>query len=737
MPLNVDNLIQINSGSFEGTSGTVSLPGVSTADNTIIIAAGVGGNGAGTFSGAPADTAFKKASSGTQGTRLGHPYVFLKASSPGGEQDFTFTVTGGSQQVCWAIFEATNLDATEEYIEGSGVPGALDQSSTVPISNPNVAVSSQTVGPFSGSVISYSSMVMAVFFATNTTPTAPTIGDPSDGFVTVATASVANGSRAHALTVAVASSLSLVNYQSTATITPDSQFYATMVAFTAIDAKHAPLPDAISGFEIGTATGLTSLGIAVGDGPPPWDASAGSPTIISSDARTGSYCLELSSVAAIENVGWTAPASPAPQGNLNKGFGNGPVMAVDIFYVKFPTALPLTDVELAWYEVSPSGITATLWYRAATQKLGMKVGTGTEVGSDATVAANKWIGINTLYDPRTSAHQMSWAVDYDSLDAASGPIVQSAASGTGMTAGRVTGAYLGWPTARTATVRYDDRFLCRTRKAFPLGRVNVRPLKVDPAGTPTISGTTANFEVYTSNGTGSAWNAANARNAVDDIPPTIGATDDGVMQVNVATADYVEFPMETFVAAPDHVLRAARWYWAPWAGSGNPAACRFDILDGSLTRTIDFTADHGADDTALFWLGGIHRGPSATTFYLLDQAKVDGFKCRWGFSNDANPDTGIRSMLIELVTQPATVIGVLSGEGGAFRVYVRQDPNSSAVASYLGTTPAGTRGMTMYGTIDGVDWSQYIGPNTTYEKLIGASDIGQVTAIGMTPDPTE
>jgi hypothetical protein len=107
-----------------------------------------------------------------------------------------------------------------------------------------------------------------------------------------------------------------------------------------------------------------------------------------------------------------------------------------------------------------------------------------------------------------------------------------------------------------------------------------------------------------------------------------------------------------------------------------------------------------------------------------------------GFSSDATPDIGIHNVLAELAYQPAVVYGVAEAEGGAFNVYVRQDPVSGAVASLLATTPLGTRGATLTWTLNGVDDSQYVGPNTMYEEVIGASSISEVTAYGLTVDPT-
>ena len=276
----------------------------------------------------------------------------------------------------------------------------------------------------------------------------------------------------------------------------------------------------------------------------------------------------------------------------------------------------------------------------------------------------------------------------------------------------------------------------RVRKSYPIGDINIRPLKVDQAGTPTVSGSTSNFQTFTSNGTMAAWNATTARALVDDIPPVVGASADGIAQINTASTEYVQLPMETFTAAPDHVLRAARWYWAPWAASATAATLGVRGYDGVAEVGQVGVADHGFDSSALMWLTRMNRD-ATSNFYLLTQAKCDALAARVGFSIDASPDVGIHAVMLELVTQPATVIGIMSGEDGAFNVYVRQDPVSGAVASYLCTTPPGTRGMTVSFTIDGADSSQYVSPNTTYEKVVGASSVDHVTSIGMAVDPTE
>jgi hypothetical protein len=727
MPLSTDNLVQSNTGSFEGTSGTVSLPANVAAGSAVVIFAARDGDGT-TNLGVVGPSGFDTVIGGAN-TNHGRPYLFLKQTSAGSESSWTITTTGGSQQVVWAVFEMTGADMAEAFL--SGEPnGILLNGGVYPISD--VATVTTRQSPVMGPSVSYNVLALAAFAAVSTDTTVPVFSADTGGFFPLATVSRANATRAVTLRICGLTSQSLVTFQAGADVAPSSWTYALIVAFTAADVRHAPDIDACSGFEIGSATALTTLGEpGGGDGPPPWDGVVGTPAIVTTTARTGSYCLELSAAAAAECVTWTAPT---PAGNLNQ---RAPAASGTCrLHVRFPSALPGADVELASVEAGSAANGVVIRYVSASSKIGVKVGTGTEVLSDAAVVADKWIGVDYFYDPRTTTHTFDWQVDYDATPGDTvAAVPQTRATGTGMTAAVISTMRLGWTAARTATVRYDDVvWASNQRKAYPIGDVNIRPLTVDTAGTPVVSGSAANFKVFTSNGgTMATFDATSARNALDDVPPTIGASADGVAQVTAASSEYVEVPMSTYDPAGMHSHRAARWYWAGWAASGSVATCAMKVLDtGAVVATIASQADHGLDASALIWLGGMHRGPSGA--YLLDQAKVDALKFQFGFSNDATPDVGIHTALVELVTQPAKVVGVLEAEGGAFSVYAREDPLTQSSVSYLVTTPAGTRGATFTATIDGSDFSQYVGPNTTYEKVIGAIDISQVTAIGLYPD---
>lgn len=367
--------------------------------------------------------------------------------------------------------------------------------------------------------------------------------------------------------------------------------------------------------------------------------TAGSPAVVATSPRSGSYCLELSSTSAAENLTWTTGAG--------KNLTAATVQTwSERLHVYLPS-LPSGDTELASVEVSSLANGMVLRYVAASQKLGVKIGTGSEQLSDATVTSGQWIGVDFLYDPRTTTHTCQWQVDYNAdLADTTGPVAQTAASTAAMTAGGVTTVRHGWTTAITATVRYDDIVGSRHRKTFPIGDVRIRPLKVDPSGTPTAT-TAANFRTFTSNGTLATWTAAATITTLDDLPPTIGAAADGLTQITNSTTDYVEVPMETLDLAANNVAPiCGRWYWAGWAASGNPATFKFrpyDTVFGvTVTTVYGDTLDAGFDSTALVWMGMIHNTNAAlNNFYPLTQTKLNALAAQFGFSEDTNPDAGV------------------------------------------------------------------------------------------------
>jgi hypothetical protein len=736
MTLGLDSIIQQNAGSFSGTSGNATLPSATTAGSMIVLCSTVIGDTVQFWTVIP-PSGFSEINGTRSGlASLAQPYLWIERGNAGGETSWTLTPekddVGTTREVVWAVFEiaGTGMDRLGADF-GTGI-GELPHGyvNTVNQAGTNTAVATRSTGTTLVPVC-YDQLAIAVHAALSPSTTIPVISGHTNNFYEIAQVSIVGSTRALAMSVSVRPSLVLDAQEVTASVSPSSAMFASCALLYADGARYAPELQYLTGFEFGTATGITT-GSALVQGSAPFDAAVGTPEVVTSHPRTGSYCLKLSSTAAAECL--TLGASP---GTLTVRVPTEKYALVCRDHVYFETSLPSADVELLSIEAGSLANGMTIWYRSASQKLGVKIGTGTEVLSDAVVAPDKWIGIDYRYDPRWTNHLCDWQVDYDTSEPTK-PVAQAQAVGASTSIADITLKRYGWTTAKTATVFYDDVVVCKEWGAYPIGEVAVIPLRVDPAGTPTLSGTSTNFKTFTSNGgTLTTWSAVNTRAALADIPPTIGAAADGLTQVAVAASDYVDIPMETFTAAPDFVPRGVRWYIAGWAASTAVGTIGFTFMDtGTPNGRAIPAGDHNWDNVILAWICVMHNSPPDWGYYQPTQARVDALHLQVGFSTDATPDVGIHSVFCELAYTPARVETILDGEGGAFTVYARYDPHSAAIASLLGTTPPGTRGMTVNWTINGVDGSQYVAPNTTYEKLIGAVDISTVTSIGFIPDAT-
>jgi len=587
------NTIQSKSGSFDGASGSATLDAATTAGSLIIIVAGYGSPGTGSPAydiATPSEFTLISGANSSTTTRKAVPKVWAKRNSAGGESSWTLTMTTAGQ-VVWRVYE----------VEGAGLDPLNEWFVTSPTSAPAYNGSDPTSQSTGTSPVSscYEVLAIAVHAARSNDTTIPTWSGQTNGYFEDAEVSHVNANNALSMVVSLKQSWDLEQFECTAALSPGSPATGCVVAIyadgeqgTGIGAKQAPNFDAMYGAEIGTVSGLGagSTGIATKQ----FDTVVGTPVVSTSNPRVrsdgvgGAYCLELSSVAAAEYVEWT---SSGVLGVYTPTTGYPVPLRL---HLRFPTLLPLVDTELFSIDAGSTG-TLTIWFRAASSKLGVKVGTGTEVVSDAVVAADKWVGLDVRYDPRVTAHLCDWQVDYDSLDA-TGPVAQTQAVGAGTSITDITAVRFGWHNARTATVQYDDIALGKSWGMYPIGDISILPLGPDPAGTATISGTAANFKTFVSNGTMSAWDGAVAITRLDEVPPIVGASADGIANVTSAIGEYAEIPMATWTAAPDYVPRALRWYVAGWAASTQPAEIEMRSYDGVAELSLTGAGDHGFDN---------------------------------------------------------------------------------------------------------------------------------------------
>ena len=581
------------------------------------------------------------------------------------------------------------------------------------------ALTTSPSSTFDGLILAFHSCLDA------TSPTPGTWSGHTGGLAEIAEQGAFDGTKSIGTSVSAAFSLSTNLWSSTATKTaPVGQnSIAALIVYTAVNAKRAAEVEACTGFEFGTIAGLaTSSGLGVGI----FDTITGSPAIVTTNPRTGTYCLELSSSAAAENCFWSEA------GTLSALSNQIPLRLSIIF----PTSLPASDVVL--FIVEPGGAaaaqTVVCRYINSSQKIGIKVGTGSEIVSDAVVTADNWISIDLRVDGRTSDWTCDWNVVYidgnDPVDQTQATMSSAVVATTGFS------LRLGWTASSTATVRYDDVVVGKQGGHYPLGDMSIQVLTVDPSGTVTVNGSTTNWNTFTLNGTMAAWDATTARDAIKELPPVIGASANGLAQINLSGTDYVEIPMTTISAANvNKSIRGVRMLACGWAATTTAATIGFRAFDGVNEMTLKGAADYAFDasTTAPAWVCNMVRGATRQDW---TQAKLDALAFRVGFSSDATPDIGIHAIYAEVALVSATTYRIIEIEGSDFTVDVFQDTDSASVVSYFVTTPPGTRGATFTCTISGVPSSVYVDPNSTYEQVIGAVDIATVTSVGLEPDAT-
>lgn len=659
-------IVQSNAGSFNATSGNATLGAGTTAGNTLLLIVGVAGN----LSPNP-PTGFTPASGEGPTPVSNKAYFYRKSNVSAGETSWAIG-TLSAQMISWVVMEVDGLDltapkdvATATFQNGTGVTS--QSTSAAPIST------------------TYDAFVVAAHMGINSANTTiPDWSGHTSGFVEVGDAGIAAASTAQSLSVSTLNSQQLATFSCTATASVSVNSGAALVVYSAANAKRVANVQIMAGFEWGTAAGLAT-GTGAGLGNQIFDTIAGSPAIVTTNPRSGSYCLECASSAATEYAQWQGSAS----------IGSGSNIAVLRACVYFPSALPGADVDL--FSISTaSGATnqmVTCRYRTAGQNLGLQVrnvagaANGTEQFSASTVAADTWYGIDVRFDGSSATLSFAdWQID---------GVDQTQATVTTTATQAPAAVTVGWQVAVTATVRYDDVVLSRTSGHYPLGDFRVLPLGPDPAGTLTISGTTANFQTFSANGTMAAWNAAAARTAISDLPPTIGASADGIAQITAATADYVEIPMQTRDAAGNgEVIRAVRMYACGWAASATSATIGFRGWEGSAETTLLSAADplFQNSTTAPSWVVKMFKPTGGWT-----QAKLDALAFRVGFSGDATPDIGIHSIMAEVALR-AGQTQTLSGDAAT----VVADPDSQGIVSITTAAPA-----------VGVDTSLYYETNTT------------------------
>jgi hypothetical protein len=687
VPLSLDTILvqPSNSGSFTGTPGTASLPTPTTAGSTLLVCA------------ASTATVTSTGFTDDSGTQTGSARAFLlrKSNVAAGETSWTLSAQAGTV-TRWTVYELAGLDPD--------APVDVKLSTTTTTASGTTA-SSGTLARSS----TYDGVVVAVHASLNGSATTPvTWSGHTNSFTETDEGAADDGvSKAVDLSVSMLATQQIGTFQTTATasatLTAGSPAGATIVCYAAQGAKREANVAHFWAFFPGVSS--TPAGLGTGNaGARYFETVTGSPAVTADG-------LQLTASASAQAV---AAASITTTGVASKGH---------VVRVRLRLDSLSGDLELARL-VDSGGADTVLRYVSASGKLGVKVGTGTEQLSAATITTGVWYDVDVRAMGFTTARTADWRVDDGT-----GPVDQAQAS---VTAGAVLGSLtpqLGWTASSTGTVTFAYAVYSVRAGHYPLGPFTFALLGPDPAGTVTISGTTTNFNTFTANGTMAAWNATTARDAIDEVPPTVGASADGLAQVTAAATDYVEVPMATYQAVPNGNVRAVRMLACGWAAAATAATIGFRGYEGSAETTLFATADPGFDNTSTpGWVCALYRPTGGWT-----QAKLDALAFRVGFSDDATPDIGIHALYAEVAAQTAATQGMF-GTSGDVTVSAQLDPNSAGVLGLATTTVQG-KGAVLHYEVSGTPTDVTVPPAASDSRTLDALDAPTVGYVAIYPDP--
>jgi len=484
---------------------------------------------------------------------------------------------------------------------------------------------------------------------------------------------------------------------------------AAILVYEVADATFADQPVHMDGFERGTPYGMSNTAnpTASTRAASTVAGTPGAEILVGSAYSAGAWSqagLRIVATNAVKYVRWDSNIL-GTQRDLTLGF--------HLRVVSSTGEVKVAEV------TSSAGTVHRMLYNTATSKLGVVLSTDFVAWQDGTTPAGTWVWVDWRVGGFGGTfHHMAWSLDHVEQPPPTRFVTNTLNASVSTFNFGASGAL------QTVTFNVDDLIFSGVAAAYPLTRHHVRLLPVDPAGTPSVSGTAANFSVFTANGTLAAWDATNARNAVDDVPPIISASSDGVCQITTAATDYAEFPMATYVIAGPEVATGVRMWAAAWSGTG------------AGSGTMEIRGHDGASEASLFptgaaWLPGSVTTPSSTVPPWVTaqwtpaggwtQAKLDAAALRFGYSNDATPDMGVHNLMLEAAIRAnLPQLPVLQ-----WRVDYTDDTSHGSAAGPP-TRTTGVRGVILW----------HAAPYRTFDHGWSAYRIAGVTLFGET-EPEE
>lgn len=337
-------------------------------------------------------------------------------------------------------------------------------------------------------------------------------------------------------------------------------------------------------------------------------AGAAGAAIDSAVTRTGGYSLRIAAAGAA-NFARLAPF-PAPTAQTAR------------FALRL-ASLPAANVNQLFTMTNNAGVSASLRYVAATQRLAVAI-TGTNGGpttvlpAATTVTAGAWHVVEIRYAVATTTHAVDWQLD---------EVAQTGTSIAG-TATQIMQSNFGTTAAETFTANYDDVLMNFGTAPYPLGDGRVRTLSPNGMGTHVGAGGYLDDD-------GTVIDAASWQR-LDEFPMT-STTD--FIQAAAGGTNYAEI---TFADTTETCIRAANGVFATHT-------------TGTAGNVAKVSVFQGAQETALRNgnLSGATIGQSRDYGKLVvpastwTQSAVNGLVARFGYASDAAPPPILDSIVVE------------------------------------------------------------------------------------------
>lgn len=698
MPLDSSAVVQFTASSTAAaaaaSSFVVTLPSGTTAGNTVVI--GIALVGGGTAITTP--TGFVKDVSLSAGCPH---YVFRRSNVPAAETSWTLSMTSLTARAAWWVMEIAGLDLDDP------VDGTASSSSNV---------SPQTSGTVSTNS-ALDTIVLASHAGNNSAAAAPTWSGQTNGFVELveaATSATAN------VDIAVSTLIpgTIGPFECSATESVASTSNGLLVVYKSATSLTASALVYHTGFEFGHGGGLATGPVAARIATT-FVGTLGTNVIVQSgSAKNGTYGLRVVCSASTGGVAWTSVGPP-------QVLPSGKSVGVVGFWLRVVSA---TGTVIVAEVREDSTNYLHLVYDAATAKLGLRWNAAGTISYQAgTTALNTWTRLDiAAWGYKSTTRTASWYVD--------GGQETAPADRTGQLANGSFGQIIfgSVDTAVTYTADYDDLRISNTKGNHPLGDQRVTLVGVDPAGTVTLSGTTTNFQTFAgATPTLTAWNATTARDAVDEVPPTLGASANGAAQVAAAAADYMQFPMSTYTLANGEMIVGVQALVAGWAAGASVIGLRG--YDGTTETVLWAAADPSFNNsaTAPGWLSKSWYPGGRWT-----QTRLDAAALRLGFGTSAT-DIGAHALYLEVAVGAAASYRVAEATGlesvtGSATVDAYLDDATGSVVSYTASAPPEFDAVVSY-NIRGVPTSTTVPAGSTDVEIVDADTAADVTDVTIGP----